>query len=255
MAAAATALASGCGNSSCRTWPTNRAGHRRASPSAGHQQMEQDRTPPVLVHQPELAREALGQLSRDRRSDRRDNDKNRPEGPLRTRHQQLSQRHRHLAKPKWRTSISNALISTANGIHDRSFSPTIRSDCFLTGPKAKPREITIPDGKFRPCWRDSIDKPFRDALLGHNSIRGSTGEAPMRKTSAPYETTLHYENQRTTSINIMIGRTRNNKERTNLVFVMMGSQVRILQAESNPPGDVQPAPKPHIFHYRNTDLS
>jgi len=55
--------------------------------------MEQDRAPAVLVHHPELARRNLGQLSRDRRSDRRDDHKTWLESLLRTRRKQLSQRH------------------------------------------------------------------------------------------------------------------------------------------------------------------
>src|SRR5205823_7686545 len=38
-------------------------------PAARHQQVEQSRAPPVLLHQPELARQATRQLSRDRRVD------------------------------------------------------------------------------------------------------------------------------------------------------------------------------------------
>ena len=36
--------------------------------------MEQDRTPPILVHHSKLARQTAAQLSRHRRADRRDDD-------------------------------------------------------------------------------------------------------------------------------------------------------------------------------------
>ena len=47
---------------------------------ARHQQVEQDRTPPVLLHQSELAGPAVGQPRGHRESDRRDDD---PDGPSR----------------------------------------------------------------------------------------------------------------------------------------------------------------------------
>src|SRR6202011_5599576 len=43
--------------------------HRGQPPAARHQQVEQDRTPPLLLHQPELARQTTRQLSRHRRAD------------------------------------------------------------------------------------------------------------------------------------------------------------------------------------------
>ena len=42
--------------------------------------MEQDRAPAVLVHYPELARQAAGQLPGHRPTDCRDHDAHRPEG-------------------------------------------------------------------------------------------------------------------------------------------------------------------------------
>ena len=42
----------------------DRADHQRLPPPARHQQVEQDRAPPLLLHQPELARQAAGQLRR-----------------------------------------------------------------------------------------------------------------------------------------------------------------------------------------------
>ena len=56
------------------------------------------------------------QLSRDRRSDRSDNHKNRFESLLRTRCQQLSKKSPPSQTPRWPASISNARTSTTNGI-------------------------------------------------------------------------------------------------------------------------------------------
>jgi len=57
-----------------------------------------DRTPPILVHHSKLARQTAAQLSRHRRTDRRDDDPNRLDGSMRTRHQSLSQRDRRVGR-------------------------------------------------------------------------------------------------------------------------------------------------------------
>ena len=49
--------------------------------AAGDQQVEQDRTPAVLLHQPELARQTFGQSSSDRQSHCGDHDQDRAAGP------------------------------------------------------------------------------------------------------------------------------------------------------------------------------
>src|SRR6266704_2327349 len=75
MVAAATARGSGCGNANCRNWPTSSAStswsatpaFAGAGSAARHQQVEQDRAPALLLHQPELARPAARQLSGDPR--------------------------------------------------------------------------------------------------------------------------------------------------------------------------------------------
>src|SRR3954453_12294374 len=54
-----------------------------APPAPGDEQVERDRAPAVLVHQPELASNASGELSGDRRPDRGDHDQDRPERALR----------------------------------------------------------------------------------------------------------------------------------------------------------------------------
>ncbi len=72
----------------------DRSRDRRLAPAARDQQVEQDRAPAVLLHQPELARSAARQLPDHRATDRRHHDQHRPEGALRTRHQHLCQGHR-----------------------------------------------------------------------------------------------------------------------------------------------------------------
>src|SRR5438132_1633447 len=57
------------------------------------QQVEQNRTPALLLHQSELARQAARQLQGHRRIDLGHHNQNRPHRALRTRHQPISQRH------------------------------------------------------------------------------------------------------------------------------------------------------------------
>src|SRR6266403_1440519 len=62
-------------------------------PASRHQQVEQNRTPALLLHQPELARQAARQLPGHRRIDLGHHHQNRPHCALRTRHWPISQRH------------------------------------------------------------------------------------------------------------------------------------------------------------------
>ena len=71
----------------------NRTHHHGLPPPARHQQMEQDRTPPVLPHLDELARATTDQPRSDRRNHRRHDHHSRPHRPNRTRHQPLPDRH------------------------------------------------------------------------------------------------------------------------------------------------------------------
>ena len=59
----------------------DRARDHRLPPPARHQQVEQDRAPPVRLHHPELARQAAGQPSGHRPADRRHHHPHRPDGP------------------------------------------------------------------------------------------------------------------------------------------------------------------------------
>ena len=75
-----------------------RRSHHRLSLAARHQQVEQDRASPLLLHHQQLARKAADQPSGDRSADRRDNYKDRSQGPLRTRSQDLPCRHQGLRR-------------------------------------------------------------------------------------------------------------------------------------------------------------
>ncbi len=89
--------------------------HRGQPPAARHQQVEQNRAPPLLLHQPELARQATRQLSRDRRADLGHHHQNRPYRALRTRHRPIPQAALSYRMPRWPPSTSNAPSSTASG--------------------------------------------------------------------------------------------------------------------------------------------
>ncbi len=62
------------GNGSCSNWLMKPDWTSPSATSPGHQQMEQDRASPVLLHQPELARQAARQLCGDPQVDRGDHD-------------------------------------------------------------------------------------------------------------------------------------------------------------------------------------
>jgi len=70
----------------------DRPGDQRVPFPAGHEQVEQDRASPVLLHHPELAGPALGQLRRDPEPDRRHHHRHRPDRREPPRHRQLSYR-------------------------------------------------------------------------------------------------------------------------------------------------------------------
>ena len=100
--------------SSCSSWPTNSAFPSPCALPARHQQVEQDRAPPVLVHHRQLARQTARQPPGHRRSDRRNYD----EAGLSVRCQ--LDRTPTPGSPcpmmRWMPSTSHATSSTANGI-------------------------------------------------------------------------------------------------------------------------------------------
>ena len=88
--------------------------HRGQPPAARHQQVEQDRAPPLLLHQPELARQAARQLSRDHLADLGHTTK--PVSPC-VANSTPANTPAVLGypMPRWLPSISNVPSSTANG--------------------------------------------------------------------------------------------------------------------------------------------
>src|SRR5882762_1348645 len=72
--------------------------HCGQPPASRHQQVEQNRAPALLLHQPELARQAARQLPGHRRIDLGHHHQNRPHRALRTRHWPIPQRHCRLGR-------------------------------------------------------------------------------------------------------------------------------------------------------------
>jgi hypothetical protein len=108
----------------------------------GNEQVERDRAPAVLVHQPELASNASGELSGDRRPDRGDHDQDRPERAVRARPASLSEgggcvrcrncRAQHRARRvPWRVELYHLAPPSLTLTGSRSCT------YFLTGPKPR----------------------------------------------------------------------------------------------------------------------
>ncbi len=94
-----------------------------------------DRAPALFVHQPNLARQALGQLPRDRRSDCRGNNKDWSKGALRTKREPLSQRRHPLRCRNGRPQHPTCRFSRR--VELRNFTQqSIGGSCYhLTGAK------------------------------------------------------------------------------------------------------------------------
>src|SRR5437660_5778306 len=91
--------------------------HHGQPPAARHQQVEQDRAPPLFLYQPELARQATRQLSRDRRADLGHHHQNRPHRALRTRHWPIPQRHCRLGRRDGRHQYQTRRIPRRVELH------------------------------------------------------------------------------------------------------------------------------------------
>ena len=87
----------------------------RVSFAAGHEQVEQDRTPLVLVHHAELARQAADHPPSDRQPHRRDDDEERLGGSQPTRPTTVSQGPSHLGHPARRREPSSRMRFTVSG--------------------------------------------------------------------------------------------------------------------------------------------
>jgi Rhodopirellula transposase DDE domain len=126
------------GNARCNAAPMKSA-YRRGSPlPAGTAQMEQDRAQPRLVHPPELARQTLAQLSRDRRSYRGDNQQNRIEGLPRTGPQQPSQRHRRLGCRNGQPQHPTRGFPRRMELYDRSIKPSNVNEAIVSCQALRP---------------------------------------------------------------------------------------------------------------------
>jgi hypothetical protein len=112
----------------------SRPRYRGPSPAARNQQVEQDRAPSLLLHQPELARQAARQLPRHRRADRRDHHQNRPRRALRARHRALSQGRDRLQCRDGRYQHHARQISRRLELHHLTRPLTKARVCCLTGP-------------------------------------------------------------------------------------------------------------------------
>ena len=78
--------------------------------------MEQDRTPAVLPHHSDLARQTPDQPRNGGRTDRLHHDQDRSDGAMRARYARLPEGHQGQLTPRWRPSISRATHSIRNGI-------------------------------------------------------------------------------------------------------------------------------------------
>src|SRR6266700_1256734 len=121
-----------------------RSRHRGQPPASWHQQVEQNRAPPLLLHQPELARQATRQLSGHRRADLGHHHQNRSHRALRTRHRTIPQRdcrirrrdgrHQHQTRPvPWRVELH----------HLTKYSSSKLRVYFMTYPKLRWSAIAI----------------------------------------------------------------------------------------------------------------
>ena len=98
--------------------------------AAGHQQVEQDRAPPVLVHQPELAGEAAGRLPRHREPDRRRHHPGGPRGQVRTGRKALPQGCPRVRRGHGRAQHPPRPVPWRLELHHKT---TARRGCFMTG--------------------------------------------------------------------------------------------------------------------------
>src|SRR5271169_2034659 len=82
---------------------------------------------PVLVHNPKLARQTAGQLSRHRRTDRRHDHQNRLDGSMRTRQQPLSQGNRRIGRSNAKPQHSARGFPRRMELHNNPINPTPQS--------------------------------------------------------------------------------------------------------------------------------
>jgi len=109
--------------------------HFRVPSPTGNEQVEQDRAPIVFVHQPELARSALGQPGDNHQPDRGDTDAGRPEGSLRTRPRALPPGREDYGRPDVQPEYRAGTIPWRLELHDSSqTTPPQMNQLFLNEP-------------------------------------------------------------------------------------------------------------------------
>ncbi len=137
MAAAATVHACVCRSMSCRSSPTNSTSTSPSTTCHRTQQVEQDRAPPLLVHQPKLARSTARQLSYHRRPDLGDDHKDRPHRALRDRRDPLPEGHHCLRRRDGGHQHHPTRFPRRMELHYRAklkLKPSVR---LRTGPKVR----------------------------------------------------------------------------------------------------------------------
>ena len=98
-----------------RTWPH----HHRLSSTAWNEQMEQDRASAILVHHPELARQAPGELPNHRTTDRRHHNARRTQRQSRDRQWHLPIRYQSHGRRDGHTEYQPTRIPWRVELHDQ----------------------------------------------------------------------------------------------------------------------------------------
>src|SRR4030067_838181 len=151
--------------------------HFRVPSPTGNEQVEQDRAPIVFVHQPELARSALGQPGDNHQPDRGDTDAGRPEGSLRTRPRALPPGREDYGRPDVQPEYRAGTIPWRLELHNSS-QPTLpqMNQLFLNEPLSysyNHAKIThsVDLGRF----------PYASEEIGHKlDTRGRTKSTPVQ---------------------------------------------------------------------------
>src|SRR6266571_293799 len=118
--------------------------HRGQPPAAWHQQVEQNRAPPLLFHQPELARQAPRQLSGHRRADLGHHHQNRSHRALRTRHRTIPQRDCRIRRRDGRHQHQTCRLPRRVELHHLTkYSSSKLRVYFMTYPKLRWSAIAI----------------------------------------------------------------------------------------------------------------
>src|SRR6516225_1283045 len=158
MAVAATARGCGCGKANSRSWPTSSASTSWSATCPPYQQVEQNRTPALLLHQPELARQAARQLPSHRRIDLGAHYQDRPHGALRTRHWPIPQRHCRLGCRDGRHQHQTRRVPRRVELHHLTKHSSAKPRAyFVTYPKHRSSPATTVVGRGPPLFGRLFD--------------------------------------------------------------------------------------------------